>query len=222
MSRRRMPLFTTWLLWAALLVVAAPTAWAAEPTTPEAAGLVDVSKVAPDIKLDFRYATPDNFAKTAVYPASARCFLRADVANRLARVQADLKKEGLGLKVYDCYRPFSIQKRFWSIVPVEGWVAKPVEKDGKPVSGSKHNRGAAVDLTLIDASGKELPMPSGFDDFSEKARRDYTGGDKTALDNSKHLEAAMAKQGFEPLPTEWWHFDAPGWQGYELLDVPFN
>jgi zinc D-Ala-D-Ala dipeptidase len=222
MPRRRRFLPVAWILWAALFVVAAPTVWAAGPSTPDAAGLVDVTTIAPDIKLDFRYATPNNFAKEAVYPAGARCYLRADVAARLGRVQADLKKEGLGLKVYDCYRPFSIQKRFWSIVPNEDWVAKPVEKDGKPASGSKHNRGAAVDLTLIDASGKELPMPSGFDDFSEKARRDYKGGDKTALDNSKRLEAAMVKQGFDPLPTEWWHFDGPGWQGYELLDVPIN
>ncbi|MHC1713654.1 MAG: M15 family metallopeptidase [Solidesulfovibrio sp.] len=222
MPRRRKTFPVAWILWAALFVVAAPTVWAAGPTTPDAAGLVDVTTIAPDIKLDFRYATTNNFTKEAVYPAGARCFLRADVAGRLARVQADLKKEGLGLKVYDCYRPFSIQKRFWSIVPDEDWVAKPVEKDGKPASGSKHNRGAAVDLTLIDASGKELPMPSGFDDFSEKARRDYKGGDKAALDNSKRLEAAMVKQGFDPLPTEWWHFDGPGWQGYELLDVPIN
>ncbi len=193
----------------------------AGPATPEAAGLVDVTTLIPDLKLDIRYATPDNFTHVAVYPA-ARCFLREDVAKRLARVQADLKKEGLGLKVYDCYRPFSIQQKFWALVPDEDWVAKPVEKNGKPVSGSKHNRGAAVDLTLVDAAGNALPMPSGFDDFTEKARRNYTGGDKAARENSRKLEAAMQKQGFEPLASEWWHFDGPGWQGYELLDVPLN
>jgi beta-N-acetylhexosaminidase/D-alanyl-D-alanine dipeptidase len=215
--RRSLNIVSAFLLLIALPLAAA----AAGSTTPEAAGLVDVTTIAPDVKLDIRYATPNNFAKVAVYPA-ARCFLRADVAKRLARVQAELEKQGLGLKVYDCYRPFSIQKKFWAIVPNEDWVAKPVEKDGKIVSGSKHNRGAAVDLTLVDASGKELPMPSGFDDFTEKARRDYTGGDKAALENSRKLEAAMQKEGFEPLPTEWWHFDGPGWQGYELLDAPIN
>jgi zinc D-Ala-D-Ala dipeptidase len=212
--------FPLWTIVFALFA-AVPAVFAAGPATPDAAGLVDITKAAPAIKLDIRYATPDNFAKTAVYPAP-RCYLRADVAKRLARVQAALEKDGLGLKVYDCYRPFSIQKRFFALVPNEDWVAKPVEKDGKPVSGSKHNRGAAVDLTLIDASGKELPMPSGFDDFTEKARRDYTGGDAAARANSKRLEAAMAKEGCEPLPTEWWHFDGPGWQGYDLLDVPIN
>lgn len=205
-------------VFALCCVLAVP---AAAQKTPEDAGLVDITTVAPDIRLDIRYATPDNFTHVAVYPV-ARCFLRADVAKRLARVQAGLKKEGLGLKVYDCYRPFAIQQKFWSLVPDEDWVAKPVEKDGKPVSGSKHNRGAAVDLTLVDASGKELPMPSGFDDFTEKARRNYTGGDPAARANSKRLEAAMAKEGFDPLPSEWWHFDGPGWKNYELLNVPIN
>ncbi|MYL83973.1 peptidase M15 [Desulfovibrio aerotolerans] len=221
MSKRRVAAL---LLAAVLTLSAAASALAgtpANPGTPAGAGLVDITAVAPDIKLDIRYATPDNFSHVVVYPAP-RCFLRADVAKRLATVQADLKAQGLGLKVYDCYRPFAIQKKFWALVPNEDWVAKPVEKDGKPVSGSKHNRGAAVDLTLIDAAGNELPMPSGFDDFTEKARRDYTGGDAAARANSKRLEAAMAKAGFDPLPTEWWHFDGPGWQGYELLDVPIN
>ncbi len=216
MRRCNTALLVLWMLLA--LPVAAASAG---PASPEDAGLVDIAKAAPDVRLDIRYATPNNFTKVAVYPA-AKCYLRADVAARLARVQADLEKQGLGLKVYDCYRPFSIQKKFWALVPNEDWVAKPVEKGGKPVSGSKHNRGAAVDLTLVDAAGNELPMPSGFDDFTEKARRDYAGGDKAALENSRRLEAAMRKEGFEPLPTEWWHFDGPGWQGYELLDAPIN
>lgn len=222
MPKRR---FAVWLLAFALAVSAATSSalagTASIPGTPAEAGLVDITAVAPDIKLDIRYATPDNFTHVAVYPAP-RCFLRADVAKRLVAAQAELKGQGLGLKVYDCYRPFSIQKKFWALVPNEDWVAKPVEKDGKPASGSKHNRGAAVDLTLVDAAGNELPMPSGFDDFTEKARRDYAGGDPAARANAKRLEAAMAKAGFDPLPSEWWHFDGPGWQGYELLDVPIN
>jgi len=217
MSRCRIAI-STGMLW---MVLVAQAAWGGGPVTPEAAGLVDVTKAAPGVRLDIRYATPNNFTGVAVYPAP-RCFLRTAVAKRLARVQADLEKQGLGLKVYDCYRPFSIQKKFWSLVPNEDWVAKPVEKNGKPVSGSKHNRGAAVDLTLVDAAGQEVPMPSGFDDFTEKARRDYTGGDPAARANAKRLEAAMVKEGFEPLPTEWWHFDGPGWEKDGLLDVPFN
>ncbi len=211
------------VLFVCALCAASPL-WAAGQTAPvssDAACLVDATTVVPGLRLDIRYATPDNFTRTAVYP-EPRCFLRKDIAARLARVQAALRKDGLGLKVYDCYRPFSIQKKFWALVPNEDWVAKPVEENGKPVSGSKHNRGAAVDLTLVDAAGNELPMPSGFDDFSEKARRDYAGGDPAARANSRLLEAAMRKEGFEPLPTEWWHFDGPGWQGYDLLDTPLN
>ena len=93
------------------------------------------------------------------------------MANRLAKVQADLKKQGLGLKVFDCYRPFAIQQKFWSLVPNEDWVAKPVAKDGKPVIGSKHNRGAAVDLTLVDASGKDIPMDGV--ELTRKIRRQH-------------------------------------------------
>ncbi len=216
----RRPLAAALALWA-ICILSAATLPAAENASPEAAGLVDVTSLAPSIRLDIRYATTNNFTGQAVYPA-ARCYLRTDVAKRLARVQAELEGQGLGLKVYDCYRPFSIQKRFWAIVPNEDYVAKPEEKNGKPVSGSKHNRGAAVDLTLVDAAGNELSMPSGFDDFSEKAHRDYAGGDPAARANSKRLEAAMAKEGFAGLPTEWWHFDGPGWQGYGLLDAPIN
>lgn len=220
MPRSRFVCLFFWLVVVALAGAAAPVP-AAEPATPEAAGLVDITKVAPGIRLDIRYATPNNFTHVAVYPA-ARCFLRADVAQRLAKVQAAMAKQGLGLKVFDCYRPFSIQKKFWSLVPDEDWVARPVEKDGKPVTGSKHNRGAAVDVTLVDASGHDIPMPSGFDDFTGKARRDCKEWTPEARTNARKLEAAMVKEGFEPLPSEWWHYDGPGWQGYQLLDVPFN
>lgn len=209
------------LLAPLLILLALALASSAGAGPLEDAGLVEVTKLAPSIVLDIRYATADNFTGQPVYPA-AKCFLRRDVAQRLAAAQAALQAQGLGLKVYDCYRPFSIQKRFWSLVPNENYVAKPVEKDGKPFLGSKHNRGAAVDLTLIDASGRELVMPTGFDDFSEKAGRSYAGNTPEAQANMKTLEAAMAAQGFAPLPSEWWHFDGPGWEGFELLDAPID
>lgn len=183
------------------------------------AGFVEPSRQDKTLVLDMRYATTNNFSGKAVYP-SARCFLRADVAKRLLAAQAELRKQGLGLKLFDCYRPFSVQERFWAIVPDERYVARPEKKDGKIVVGSKHNRGAAVDVGLVDAKGKELPMPSGFDDFTDKAHRDYQGASAEAIRNRGILEAAMAAQGFDPLPTEWWHFDGPGWQNYEMLDLP--
>ena len=213
--RRR--LFFPLLLLAVLAQGLAP----AEAGPLEDAGLVDVTKLDPSIVLDIRYATADNFTGQPVYPA-AKCFLRHDVAQRVAAAQASLKAQGLGLKVFDCYRPFSIQKKFWALVPNEDYVAKPVEQYGRPAQGSKHNRGAAVDLTLIDAAGRELVMPTGFDDFSEKAGRSYAGNSPEAQANMKKLEAAMAAQGFTPLPSEWWHFDGPGWQAYDLLDAPID
>jgi len=167
------------------------------------------------------YATSDNFTGRPVYPA-ARCWLRRDVARRLARVQQRLRAQGMGLLLWDCYRPFSVQQRFWALVPNADYVAKPVEEDGRPVSGSKHNRGAAVDATLVDVEGRPLPMPTGFDDFSPRAHRDSTDADPEALRHRALLERAMVAEGFEPLTTEWWHFDGPGWEHYGILDRPLE
>lgn len=207
---------------ACLMLLALCAVALAQPDAEKAlkdAGFVEPSRQDATLVLDMRYATTNNFSGKAVYP-SARCFLRADVAKRLLAAQAALRKQGLGLKLFDCYRPFHVQERFWAIVPDERYVARPEKKDGVIVVGSKHNRGAAVDVGLVDKTGRELPMPSGFDDFTEKAHRDFQGAPAEALKNRATLEAAMAAQGFEPLPTEWWHFDGPDWQNYEMLDLP--
>ena len=141
--------------------------------------------------------------------------LRRPVAIALARVQSAVKLQGYTLKVFDCYRPLSIQKKFWELVPDERYVADPAK-------GSKHNRGAAVDLTLIDSSGREITMPSKYDDFSEAAHRDSKKMSKVAKKNMQLLEKAMVAEGFQPLPTEWWHFDFQGWEKYELADQPLS
>jgi beta-N-acetylhexosaminidase/D-alanyl-D-alanine dipeptidase len=182
------------------------------PAPPPQTALVDLHTVAPSIRLDIRYATPNNFTGRALYPAP-RCLLRPDVAQRLARAQARLEAMQLGLQVYDCYRPLSVQRELWALMPDERYVADPAK-------GSRHNRGAAVDVTLVDASGNELTMPTGFDDFSERAHRTYSALPPVARANRALLEHVMADAGFEPLPTEWWHFDAQDWQAYEVLDVP--
>lgn len=176
--------------------------------------LIDIRKVNPNIVLDIRYATENNFLKRKVYSV-ARCVLRGTAARRLVQVQQDLEKKGLGLKVYDCYRPLSVQKLMWQIKPDPNYVANPAK-------GSRHNRGAAVDLTLVDRNGKELEMPTGFDDFTVRANRNYKGASTQAKKNSKLLEDTMKKYGFLPLPTEWWHFDAPDWNKYAILDVKFG
>jgi beta-N-acetylhexosaminidase/D-alanyl-D-alanine dipeptidase len=201
-----------------LLLLAAVALGCARPVPAPPVDLVDVAALDPTIRLDLRYAGPDNFAGVAVYPA-ARCLLRRDAAERLVRAQRRLQADGLGLMLWDCYRPFAVQERFWALVPDERYVARPERRDGRPVAGSKHNRGAAVDVTLVDGHGRPLAMPTGFDDFSARAHRGAPAP-PAARANAARLEAAMVAEGFEPFPTEWWHFDAPGWQGYALLDAP--
>ena len=216
-----------WLL-AALCVVTLPVAplrigfaQTADADTRQlnAAGLVEPVLAAPTLVLDIRYATTNNFTGQKVYP-SARCFLRADISKRLANVQALLRRQGLGLKIYDCYRPFSVQEIFWRIMPDNRYVLEPLRKNGVYVKSSRHNSGAAVDVTLVDAQGHELPMPTGYDNFSEAAHRDSKKASAEARRNSELLEQAMTAQGFLPLDTEWWHFDGPGWQEYAPLDLP--
>jgi D-alanyl-D-alanine dipeptidase len=193
---------------AAVFTLLAALAAATASDTPAPDTLVDIGTVAPGIRLDIRYATANNFTKTVLYP-EARCRLRYPVAVRLARVQAALQTRGLGLKVFDCYRPPSIQWKLWKLVPDPRYVADPRR-------GSRHSRGAAVDLTLVDAAGRELPMPTPYDAASEKSHRNYRQLPPALIRNRTTLEQAMTLEGFLPLPTEWWHFDAPDWERYPL------
>jgi D-alanyl-D-alanine dipeptidase len=177
--------------------------------------LVDVSAVVPDAVIDLRYARADNFVREAVYRPGARCLLRFDVADRLARAAAVLRERDYRLVLWDCYRPHSVQRRFWTLVPDERYVAKPTE-----TSGSVHSRAAAVDVSLADPSGRILPMPTAHDDFSERAHRGATIADPAIDERMRALDAAMTGAGFEGLPTEWWHYAAPGSSAYPLLDEP--
>jgi beta-N-acetylhexosaminidase/D-alanyl-D-alanine dipeptidase len=188
---------------------------------PLPADLVDITTVDPTILVDIRYATTRNFTGVALYPVG-RCLLRRDIAERLQRVQKGLAPRDLGLKMWDCYRPISVQQKFWKLVPDSRYVMQPIFRDGKPVDGSKHNRGAAVDVTLVDKRGNDVPMPTDYDDFTERANRSMLHGDGQAMRNSRMLEVAMVREGFDPLPTEWWHFDGPGWEKYELSDAPLE
>jgi D-alanyl-D-alanine dipeptidase len=181
---------------------------------PSWARLVDIRKVNPNIRLDIRYATTNNFLKRKLYTV-AKCALRASVAQKLALVQTDLEKIGLGLKVYDCYRPFSVTKQMWQAWPDPRYVANPAR-------GSRHNRGAAIDLTLVDRTGKELEMPTPYDDFTKKAHADYQGGSAQSRKNRQVLKDAMKKQGFIGITTEWWHFDSEDWQKFAILNVSLS
>ena len=176
--------------------------------------LIDAKKYDFSLLLDIRYATKNNFTHEVVYP-EARCVLRKSVAQALSKVQSALKMQGFKLKIFDCYRPLTVQKKFWELVPDERYVANPQK-------GSRHNRGAAVDLTLVQLDGKEVEMPSSYDDFSPKAHRNYSDVSKLAKKHRELLEKAMMAEGFAGLDTEWWHFDFQGWEKYPIEDVPFS
>ena len=170
---------------------------------------VDIHKVVPSIVIDLRYATANNVARRPLYPPETPAMVRAGVAHRLVVVQKYLKAKGLGLKIWDAYRPASIQTELWRATRNRSFVADPNEG-----IGSMHTRGAAVDATLVDASGRELPMPTGFDNFTPAALMVYQGGDPAVRANLKVLQKAMAHGGFYGMRTEWWHFAAPDWKKY--------
>ena len=176
--------------------------------------MIDIKEVNPRILMEIRYATPDNFTHETLYP-EARCLLLREVAFKVSLVQQSLEKRGLGLKIFDGYRPLSVQKKMWAVYPVEGFVANPLK-------GSNHNRGAAVDLTLVDAKGHELPMPSAYDEFSKRSYRNYAGGSAEQRQNRQILEDEMSKEGFHGLTTEWWHFDYKNAKLFPVLDLPFS
>lgn len=174
-------------------------------------GLVKITDVDPDIAIDLRYATDDNFLHRKVYPENV-AFILESVGRRLKRVNDRIKAQGLRLKIWDAYRPLWVQKEMWAILPDENFVADPAK-------GSRHNRGCAVDVTLIDAQGNELEMPTPFDDFTEKAHPDYMDLSVAAIQNRKILRDAMTGEGFLQFPTEWWHYDDPDWENHPVLDV---
>src|SRR5438445_1702752 len=176
--------------------------------------LVDVSTI-PGIRIDVRYATTNNFMHQQLYPI-AKVYLRAPAARALAGVQSDLAAEHLGVKVFDGYRPYAITEMMWEPVKNPDFVADPAK-------GSRHNRGAAVDLTLVDlVTGAELAMPTPYDDFTPRARQDFNDLPAEVIANRAKLRDVMVRHGFDPLPSEWWHFDFRGWQRFELMDVPLE
>lgn len=177
--------------------------------------LVEIKRYIPQIVLDIRYATTNNFMHRRMYQ-QAKAYARLPVVKALQQVEADLQSRGLGLKIYDAYRPYSVTVKFYEMASDTNFVADPRK-------GSKHNRGCAVDLSLIDLkTGKELDMPTSFDSFSRKAAANYPTLSKQQLDNRELLKTIMQAHGFKVLNTEWWHYDFNGWASYELLDIPFS
>ena len=181
------------------------------------ANLVELTKLSKTIKLDIRYATADNFVGRAVY-TEARAFLQRPAAEALVRVHKRLKKQGLGLVIFDGYRPWTVTKLFWDVVPKD-----QREFVADPAKGSKHNRGCAVDLSIYDLkTGELIAMPSGYDEFTERASPDYKGGTDEERSNRDKLRALMEAEGFIVNPNEWWHFDYKDWEKFAIYDIAFS
>lgn len=179
--------------------------------------MVDIQIVDPTIIIDLRYASENNVTHRALYAAQMPALIRATVAERLVAAQKFLRAHGYGLKIWDGYRPRAAQQQLWELTRKNSFVADP---NGEV--GSLHTRGAAVDATLVDSAGRDVAMPTDFDDFTPAALVSYQGSNANVRANLLMLQRAMGRAGFYGLRTEWWHFCAPDWAKYSpVADLKF-
>ena len=189
----------------------------AQPDTLLAADLVELRSLEPTIRYDIRYATTNNFMSSVFY-SQARAFLQRPAAEALVRAHHKLSELGYGLLIHDAYRPWYVTKMFWDATPdsLHDFVADPS-------AGSRHNRGAAVDLTLFDLkTGAVIEMPSGYDEFSPRAFPDYPGGTDRQRWHRELLRRVMEAEAFRVYSFEWWHFDYRDWRRYPVLNRRFE
>jgi len=164
---------------------------------------------------EIRYATTYNFTGQKLYPFPA-AYVRRELIPCLEAVQRELAMKGLGIKIYDGYRPFSVQQEMWNLIHDERFVSNPA------VNRGRHTRGTAVDVTLVARHGKPVPMPSDFDEFSPRAAVTYPGGSSEQRRNRDLLQRVMIRHGFLSYPDEWWHFDFKGWEKYPPISLGFE
>ena len=177
--------------------------------------LIDLEKFIPGIVLDIRYATTNNFTGEKIYNL-AKAYARKPVAEAVQRAQAELAKQGLGIKVFDAYRPYSATVKFYEVYRDTTYVASPYK-------GSRHNRGCAIDMTIINLkTGEELQMPTGYDSFKKEAWPSTPVTDPVIRKNRQLIIDTMQKEGFKVNSSEWWHFDFIGWKNYEVMDIDFE
>lgn len=181
-----------------------------EPTDTTYVYLTDYSQ---DFVFDLRYASDNNFLEKKVYPC-AECVLAYETVKGLIKANDKFLEKGYRIKLFDCYRPRSIQYKMWEILPDNRYVANP---EGK---GSAHNRGLAVDLTLITLEGEELDMGTGFDYFGIEAHHAYSKLPDSVLRNRQFLKSVMESSGFSSIKTEWWHYYLLTDNEYEPADFP--
>jgi D-alanyl-D-alanine dipeptidase len=179
--------------------------------------MIELKSLIPDLQYELRYASKNNFTSKRLYPNNTRTtYLRSRPAIALAKVAENLREKGLGIKIWDAYRPYRTTVCFWELIHDERFVANPSK-------GSGHNRGTAVDLTLVDLkTGYELEMPTPFDDFSPAAFHGAANVDELRIRNRLLLKNTMEKFGFIALETEWWHYSWPGASAYDILDLSFK
>ena len=178
--------------------------------------MIEIKTLIPNVIYDLRYATNNNFTHTKLYKNGNSTFLRLSVTRALQGVQNELNEKGYGLKIFDAYRPYAVTKKMWDLIHDDRYVADPSK-------GSGHNRGLAIDLTiirLIDSS--ELDMGTGFDNFTDSAHHTFKNLDSTVLQNRSLLKQTMEKYGFKAFETEWWHYSWPNDRNYEVLDIDFK
>ena len=177
--------------------------------------LINLQRYIPGIVLDIRYATTNNFTGEKIYNLS-RAYARKPVAEALKKAQAEFANHGVGIKIYDAYRPYAATVKFYEVYRDTTYVASPYR-------GSRHNRGCAIDMTLIDLkTGDELKMPTEFDSFRREAWPSTPVNDPSIKKNRDLIIAVMQKHGFKVNASEWWHFDFTGWQKFEVLDIAFE
>jgi D-alanyl-D-alanine dipeptidase len=178
--------------------------------------MVSIRKSIPDAVIDLKYAGTDNFMHAKLYPVIHTTYLRRNVSDALQAVQQELKELNLCIKIWDAYRPYHITEKMWDAVKDDRYAADPK-------FGSGHNRGIAVDVTIVNLNtNKELDMGTGFDNFSDTAHSYFKNLNENIIQNRQLLRSVMEKHGFKALETEWWHYYIPEFNKYELLDLPFK
>lgn len=180
-------------------------------TEPDDKDFVDISKYIPDLKIELRYATTNNITKTVLYTDKTP-YLRKGTADKLAKANEEFEKYGYTIKVWDAYRPYSVQYKLWEKVSDVRYIANP------RTTGSGHNRGASVDITLVDKSGNQMNMPTDFDGFGPKSYSDSSDFTADEKRNVEFLEKVMEDNGFRSIETEWWHFDDTDFRNYPVVD----
>jgi D-alanyl-D-alanine dipeptidase len=178
--------------------------------------MIEIKTMIPNIVYDLQYATENNFTHQKLYESGKQTFLRLPVVRALQEVQDDLAKKNYGLKLFDAYRPYTVTQKMWDLIHDERYVADPSK-------GSGHNRGLAIDLTIINLKdGNELNMGTGFDNFTDTAHHNFKNLSPEILKNRALLKETMEKHGFKALETEWWHYSWPNNRNYEVLDIDFR